>query len=128
MQNIISAEQLRITHQQLLTNLIISNKSDYYFTIPQLSESSNQEVSQLMNKHKNECGCSLGSKFMGLGIVALICYFIIDQQPVFQKNFKHYIIIVSFIIGCAIIGKIVGLLWARFRMIQIVNKTIGLLK
>lgn len=126
MQYIDSVEQLRKIDRQLRAISLVSKMPDYQFTIPELSESTNHETSQLMNNYKNDCGCFTGGLFMGVSFISIISYYLISRQRIFDINLKHFIFIISFIFGSAIIGKIVGLLWARFRMVQVVRKTIAL--
>lgn len=126
MQNINSVEQLRKIDRQLRTFSLVSNMPDYQFTIPELSESINQEKSQLLNNYKNECGCSTGSLFMGVSIISIISYYLISKQGISDIDLKNLLLFTVLVIGSALIGKIVGLLWARFRMIQVVRKTVAL--
>lgn len=124
MEHINSIEQLMRVDYLLRSISIGSGMPDYQFIIPELSESTNHEVSQLMNNYKNECGCFTGGLFMGLSVISVISYYLISSQRVSDIDLKHIIFSTGFIIGSALLGKIVGLLWARFRMIQLVQKTL----
>lgn len=128
MQNIHSVEQLREIDRQLRTILLVSKKMPYYqFAIPELSESTNDEASQLMNNYKSVCGCFTGGLLMGLSVISIISYYLVSNQRVSDIDLKHFIFFTVLIIGSALLGKMVGLLWARFRMVQVVRKTVTLI-
>lgn len=126
MQDINSVEQLRKIDRQFRTISLVRKMPDYQFVIPELSESTNHEASQLMNNYKNECGCFTGGLSMGVSVISIISYYLISDQRVLDIDLKHLIFFTVLIIGSALLGKIVGLLWARFRMVQVVRKTVVL--
>lgn len=126
MQYIDSVEQLRKVAHQLRAISFVRKLPDYQFDIPELSAEVNQKASQVMNKYKNECGCFTGGLFMGISVISVISYYLISSQSVSDVGLKHLIFFIVLISGGALTGKMIGLLWARFRMVQLVRATLAL--
>ncbi len=124
-QKVNSLEQLQEIYHQLRTISFIKKGSDYQFFLPELSVAANDEVSQVLNSYKHECGCFLGGLFMGISTLCIVGYYLVFARHTLEINLRHVLLSIMFIITSALIGKMVGLLWARFQMIQVVNKTIA---
>jgi len=127
MKYIDSVERLRNVDRKIRRVLLVGKLPDYQFAIPELSASANHEASRLVNEYKNDCGCSMGAICLGIGVLCIIGYFLIDSRPLTEVSSKELIFSAVLIVGSALIGKVAGLLLARFRLLNVVNNTVALL-
>ena len=125
-QNINSVEQLRRISRQLTGLSSVSGMPDYRFAIPDLSEAINDEASQQMNNYKNACGCFMGGLFMGVTAISIISFYLTSNEGFSEIDLTQSAILAAFIIGSVLLGKTIGLLWARIRMIQLSKKIVRL--
>ena len=114
------ASSLNYTRQHL------SKEPDFQFALPELSESTNLQTTQQMNNHKNDCGCFTGGLFMGISVLSIVATFVLGYQQLSDMDLKRFAFLALLTVACAMLGKLVGLLWARFRMIQVVRRTVAL--
>lgn len=124
MQNVESISQLQELESQLKSVLLTGDKPDFDFLIPELSRQANLELSRLMNSLKDECGCFVGGLFMGLSFMVLTSYFFISGNRFGDIDIQNTLVSIGIIIGSTLLGKMVGVLWARVRMIQLVRRTL----
>jgi hypothetical protein len=86
------------------------------------SENQTQRISDLnlkMAKYKNECGCSLGAQFMSVAFFASL-FFVIYEYHFFSMKFLSHLPFIALIsIVAAGVGKLSGILFAKYKYNQI---------
>lgn len=101
---------------------IFSKVPDYKVVLPSKSEDKNNEISGLLNRYKNECGCFTGGLFMGMSVISIIGYFLGSEAAISDLNVYALFGLAGIVFASSIAGKIVGLLWAKAQMIRIVRR------
>lgn len=107
-----SAEQL---HE---LKSIIKNFKKIELKLPYLNDLQNQTWEKLVQKEYFNCGCTTGSYFVGIGILLTLMYVVytfIYEAPI------SVIIIITTIVGSAIVGKLAGLFFAHVRLLRIIQ-------
>lgn len=83
---------------------------------PNLDKCLVNDLEEKLNKYYFECGCKTGSSFVIVGIIISIIHFVIHAEQ-FSIYYILYYVITT--ISFAIIGKLVGLLNARIKLIRL---------
>ncbi len=82
----------------------------------------NEELNKRLTQYKNECGCSLGARFM-LAAFAASAIFVIRQYGILSMGFlTHVPLVVVTPILAAGVGKAIGILYARYRYKQLLKQ------
>ena len=122
MEHIDSIEKLWQLKRQAWSFRRLSKMPDYSFNLPGLSEKVNHDLGEMMNIHKNECGCTTGGLFMGTSVICIAGYYIFGTPRFRDVDVRQLSMIASIILACAVLGKLLGLIRARIKMIQLINK------
>lgn len=77
------------------------------------------KLNERMMKYKNECGCTLGAKFMTAAFAVSIFTNINRYHFISIKFLSHLPLIIIIAIGAAGIGKLIGILYAKFKYKQL---------
>ncbi len=96
----------------------------YDFRLPELDRAVNDRLSAVMNRYAGACGCNSGSLVMSLGVLALLLeYFVMGGQfaSIGARELWWW---GGWAITFAVVGKLVGLLWARWRMISVIRDAV----
>jgi hypothetical protein len=128
MQPISSIKELQNLYYLLRSFSIVKNRSDFLLDLPMLSRTTNHLISQRLNNYKNACGCFTGGLFLGISVILLSIYFIFGNISFSENILQIVFSSVGFVIGSSLLGKISGLIWARFRMIQLLGNLMFLIK
>lgn len=80
-----------------------------------------------MNSYLHECGCFVGGLFMGLAVIALAGRAVLPGGPGFPDTPGAAVTTVAVIAGSALLGKLVGLGWARRKMIHLAEEALRIL-
>jgi len=88
------------------------------FRLEEFSRQENEHISKTVNSYYNACGCSLGSFVMSMTFVALIVrYFLLGNS--FQSiGWKQVCLCIGYTLIGALIGKIIGLGFAKIKLIR----------
>lgn len=97
---------------------------DYKLTLPSESESKNNQISNLLNRYKNECGCFMGGIFMGMSVIIIISYLMMIEATFSDMGWGAMILVVGIVFVSSIVGKIVGLVWAKVQMLRTVKRVV----
>src|SRR6266511_2477906 len=117
MNEIISVEQLREINRQLWLVSVVNRAPHYQFAIPNLPESTNREASQSMSNYRNACGCFTGRLLMGVTFISFIIHYLASGRRIWEFGLKDFAVFIALFVGSALLGKMLGLLWARVRMV-----------
>jgi len=120
-QEISSVEQLRALKRRLGITSIVARVPHLRFAVAGLSEASNREASERMSGYQRECGCFAGSLLMGLSLLAFIVAFVVSGRSPLGSGLRGVVSFVALLVGSTLAGKMLGLLWARVRMVRLVR-------
>jgi hypothetical protein len=73
------------------------------------------ELNKKMMKYENECGCTLGAQFMTAAFAVSMLITIYRYHFISMKFLSHLPVIVLITIGAAGIGKLSGILYAKYK-------------
>jgi len=77
------------------------------------------KLNEKMMKYKNACGCTLGAKFMTVAFAVSMFITVYQYHFVSMKFLSHLPLILLITIGAAGIGKLLGILYAKFKYKQL---------
>lgn len=126
MNQINSVEQLRAANRRLGVGSLIGRVPYYQFAIPDLPEASNRDASQLMSNYQNACGCFAGGLLMGATVIGFIVQYLMSGRGVSDVGLPDFALFLALFVCSTLIGKMLGVLWARFRMVQVVRRMMAL--
>jgi hypothetical protein len=126
MNEIISVEQLRAINRQLWLVSVVNQAPHYQFAIPDLPESSNRQASQWMSKYRNVCGCFTGHLLMGVTLISFTVHYLASGRGISEFGLRDFAVFIALFVGSALLGKMLGVLWARVRMVQVIRKMMAL--
>ena len=125
MQSIATVEQLLDLRHRFRSVFLLRQAADYRFELPMLTETVNRNISLRFNGYKNECGCFTGGLLMGLCAVFLLPYVLLSSIPIADLGWRHLGLSVLGLIACMFIGKALGILFGRLRMVRTLNDAIA---
>ncbi|MGV8964587.1 MAG: hypothetical protein ACOH2V_14565 [Candidatus Saccharimonadaceae bacterium] len=77
------------------------------------------ELNEKIEKYKNECGCTLGAKFMSVAFVSSL-FITIWRYHFISMNFLWHVPLILLITICSAgIGKLSGILYAKLKYKQL---------
>lgn len=107
--------------KKLRTIPIIGSSKFYRMSLPELSESENQNISDLITAYHGECGCRTGSFFMSIAFCApVVCYFV-SGGTISTIHFQQIAGLGAITLLGALGGKLFGLLRARWKLIRLAD-------
>lgn len=71
-----------------------------------------------INRDANSCGCNAGAFGLFVGVLALAGYFFTHQDTFIVARVRWAMIAPLFIVACALVGKSLGVLAARNRLVR----------
>lgn len=104
-------DELRRNHK---INLIPKNHSRISAQFESLIEEENENISKKLNKYYYSCGCGEGTIFLITGVAIIIIYMF--WAGVSNLQVAHVIFGLLFLFIISTIGKITGLLFAKYRL------------
>lgn len=113
------AALLQAWRQQLRTIRRARNLPAPLFQLPGLSHEQNQSISALANSYQKACGCASGGFFMSATVVATVASFFVSGRHLTNITLTHVVVLVGITALAALSGKLVGLLWARWRLLRL---------
>jgi hypothetical protein len=114
-----NAASLHTWRQQVRTFTRTSSLPTVQLQLPELPSDLNQSMSALANEYQKECGCTSGSFFMSFTVVALIVSYFLSGGHLSGINLTHVISLVVITVFSTLSGKLLGLLWARWRLLKL---------
>lgn len=89
------------------------------FQLPDFSFEQNQSLSALAGSFQKACGCGSGSFLMSLTVVAVIVSYFLSGNRLSNINLRQVLSFVGITVLAALSGKLLGLLWARWRLLRL---------
>lgn len=117
-----SIAQLRAVVRTDAFTSLFGTPPDYKLALPSESDDTNNQLSILLNEYKNECGCFTGGIFMGMSVVGMCIYFSVSEAAFLELSWSSMLGVVGLVFGSSIIGKLIGLIWAKIQMLRIARR------
>lgn len=89
------------------------------FAFHELSSEQNQSLSVRAASLRNACGCVSSGLFMSVTVVATVVSYFLSGQRLFNVSLADVLSLVGLTVLAALSGKLSGLIWARFRLLQL---------
>jgi hypothetical protein len=121
-QEISSFEQLQVVVRQFGLTSIVGRVPRFRFVIAGLPEATNREATERMSNYQSECGCFAGGLTMGASVLAFIILFIVSGRSPVGGGFRGVAWFFVLLVVSTLAGKLLGLLWARVRMVRLMRK------
>lgn len=113
------------THRELvklrsrLSKLSVHNwREEYTLQVMGLSGEENERLGILLSRYGKECGCNMGSFMMSLASIGASAYYFTSGGRLHSSSLRHWLWLAIIAAGGALLGKVLGLLYARWRMIR----------
>jgi hypothetical protein len=90
--------------------------------LPEFSDEQNQSLSALANRYRTACGCTSGGLFMSVAVVSLLTSYFTSGNTFFDITFPHVVSFVGITVLAVLSGKLLGLLWARWRLLRLATR------
>ena len=108
--------------QQLRTIISPHGLPAIVVQLPEFSDERNQSLSALANRYRTACGCASGGLFMSVAVVWLIASYFTSGNTLSDITFPHVLSFVGITVLAVLSGKLLGLLWARWRLLRLANR------
>ena len=92
------------------------------FQLPELSSEQNQTLSARVRRYAQACGCTLGSVFMSAALMISALVYFRSGRHVTDIGLRQALFLLAIAVFSALTGKLVGLAWARWRLIRIASR------
>jgi uncharacterized protein involved in propanediol utilization len=89
------------------------------FQLQEFSFEQNQSFSALASGFQKACGCGSGSFLMSVTVVAIIVSYFLSGNHLSNINLAKILSFVGITVLAALTGKLMGLLWARWRLLRL---------
>jgi hypothetical protein len=89
------------------------------FQLQEFSSEQNQSFSALAGSFQKACGCGSGSFLMSFTVAAVIISYFVSGNRFSNINLRQVLSFVGITVLAALAGKLLGLLWARWRLLRL---------
>ena len=89
------------------------------FQLEEFSSEQNQSFSTLAGSFQKACGCGSGSFFMSVTVIATVVSYFLEGNHFSSITLPHVLYFVGITVFAALFGKLLGLLWARWRLLRL---------
>lgn len=110
---------LDLWRQQLRSIMWSRNLPAVEFQLQEFSCEQNHSFSSLTSSFQKACGCTSGSFFMSVTVVALLISYFGSGGHLSNINLLHVLSFVGITVLAALSGKLLGLFWARWRLLRL---------
>ena len=110
---------LQMWRQQLHNIIQPRNLPAAQFQLQEFSLEQNQSLSALASSFQKACGCGSGSFVMSVTVVAIIVSYFVSGNHLSNINLRQVLSFVGITVIAALTGKLLGLLWARWRLLRL---------
>lgn len=110
---------LDLWRQQLRKIMWSWNLPAVRFQLQEFSFEQNQSVSALAGSFQKACGCGSGSFLMSVTVVAMVVSYFVSGNRLSNISLRHVLSFLGITVLAALSGKLLGLLWARWRLLRL---------
>jgi len=89
------------------------------FQLPQCSHEQNRSMSALANRYQKACGCTSGKFLMSATFAGIVVFYFVSGGHLSSVRLAHIGLLAGLTVLAALFGKLLGLLWARWRLLKI---------
>lgn len=89
------------------------------FQLQELSSEQNQSFSALASSFQKACGCASSSFFMSVTVVAVVVSYFTSGNHLSDITLSQILSFVGIAVLAALSGKLLGLFWARWRLLRL---------
>jgi len=105
--------------QQLRNIMWSRNLPAVQFQLQEFSCEQNQSFSALASSFQKACGCASSGFFMSVTVVAIVVSYFVSGNHLSNINLPHVLSFVGITVLAALSGKLLGLFWARWRLLRL---------
>ncbi len=105
--------------QQLRNIMWSRNLPAAKFELQEFSCEQNQSFSALASGFQKACGCASGGFFMSVAVVVMVVSYFVSGNHLSNISLSNVLFFVGITVLAALSGKLLGLLWARWRMLRL---------
>ncbi|MDH5506627.1 MAG: hypothetical protein OEZ02_05360 [Anaerolineae bacterium] len=120
----INNHELILSKKSQLTECLTGsypNVTNIKVRIPNVSQSIQQKSEQILNRYWNSCGCEFSAISVVAGVVIMLAWATaVPSVEIMSIAFAGKLAIIAF--GLGAVGKISGIIYARFRCKSVLNK------
>jgi len=117
--------ELNELHHHLRKFDVYHKGEKYRLRIPELGAEENNRLSSIINKYSRKCGCSTGNLMMSMAFTFYMAYYFFTGGTFSSFGTDELIwLAVSTLLG-AIIGKLSGLIYFRWKMLKFISKLLA---
>lgn len=117
-----SVEQLRALSRRRALLGLLQRIPDSQFAIPELSDASNRDATVRLSNYRTVCGCFAGGLVMGLSVIGFFVAYALSGRGISDFGVMDSLVFVGLFAVSTLVGKSLGVLWARVRAIQLVRR------
>jgi len=92
--------------------------------LKELSSEQNQKLTTLLNQYQRECGCTLGSYFSMAAALIMLAFYAFGRGS--GSCLSHMAVFACVTLAAGLVGKLLGLAWAKWRVINISRRMCNL--
>src|SRR4051794_33091535 len=112
--------------QQHLRKFDVYHKGEKYkLQLSQLDSDENNRVTDILNTYSRRCGRDTKNFVMGIAFVSYVIYHFLAGGTFSSIAFSELFLLTACTILGAITGKLLGLIYVRWRMIKFVGKLLA---
>jgi len=113
-------DSFREWKSELAFRLMPRKESLVEFKLPQFTSEQNRTFSALLHEYQNACGCTTGGLTMSLAVVTSVFSYFLFGGRLFDIGLRQIGTFLLITIAAAVFGKLVGLVWARWKLMRLV--------
>lgn len=89
------------------------------FRFPELAPGQNRRFSILAAGYRRACGCASGGFLMTFTVVTMVVSYFLSGKALADITLREIVTFVGITALAALLGKLAGLLWARWRLLKL---------
>lgn len=97
----------------------------YNFSIPEFSNETNAHISATVTKLDNACGCTFGSFTMSITFISIVINYLSTGNSLLSIGLNDAGYCFGYTLVGALIGKCIGLLYAKYQLINYTDKILS---
>ena len=109
---------LQMWRHQLRNIMWPRNLPAVQFQLREFSGKQNRSFSALASSFQRACGCASSGFFMSVTVMVIISYYV-SGNHFSSINLRHVLFFLGITALAALSGKLLGLVWARWRLLRL---------
>ena len=113
---------LQLWRRQLRDIMRPRNLPAVQFQLQEFSYEQNRNFSARASSFQRACGCASSGFFMSVTVVATVVSYFASGNHLSSINLPHVLSFVGITVLAALSGKLLGLFWARWRLLRLATR------